>query len=67
MSEIIEQKIIKADFFQKLIIKLNAPSLAVKTNFFRLLALAENAGLGIREALISKEIRDQQMTFDYYR
>ena len=53
MSEIIEQKIIKADFFQKLIIKLNAPSLAVKTNFFRLLALAENAGLGIREALIS--------------
>lgn len=52
-QEIIEQKILKADFFQKLIIKLNAPSLAAKTNFFRLLALAENAGLGVREALLA--------------
>jgi len=32
---------------------MNAPSLASKTNFFRLLALAQNAGLGIRDALIS--------------
>lgn len=53
MSEMLEPKILKADFFQKLIIKLNAPSLASKTNFFRLLALAQNAGLGIRDALIS--------------
>ena len=52
-QEIREQRILKADFFQKLIIKLNAPSLAVKTNFFRLLALAQNAWLGVRDALLS--------------
>lgn len=52
-QEIVERKTVKADIFEKLIIKLNAPSLASKTNFFRLLALAQNAGLGIRDALIS--------------
>lgn len=54
MDQVIEeQKVVKADFFQKLVIKLNAPQLAQKTNFFRLLALAQNAWLGVRDALIS--------------
>lgn len=52
-KSIIEKGIIKADFFQKIIVKLNAPKLAAKTNFFRLLALAQNAGLGVRDALLS--------------
>jgi len=46
-------KIAKASFIEKLIIKLNAPGLAQKTNFFRLLAVAQKAGLGIRDALTS--------------
>lgn len=46
-------KILKSDFFEKMVIKLNAPSLKEKTNFFRLLAVAQNAGLGIRDSLIS--------------
>jgi len=41
------------DFFQKLIIKLNAPTLKEKTNFFRLLSVAQKAWLWIRDALIS--------------
>ncbi len=52
-QEIIKPQIIKADFFQKLIIKMNKPTLPVKTNFFRLLALAQNAWLWVRDALIS--------------
>ncbi|NOZ44334.1 MAG: hypothetical protein GXP45_04290 [bacterium] len=46
-------QIAKSDFFEKLIIKLNAPSLKEKTNFFRLLAVAQKAGLSIRDSLIS--------------
>jgi len=43
----------KSDFFAKLIVKLNAPKMKEKTNFFRLLAVAQKAGLWIRDALIS--------------
>ena len=40
--------------FEKFIIKkFFAPQLAQKTNFFRLLALAQRSGLGLREALNS--------------
>jgi len=47
-------KIIKSDFFEKFIIrKLYAPKLRHKTNFFRLLALAQKSWLGLRDALIS--------------
>jgi hypothetical protein len=34
---------ISIDFFQKLIVKLNAPTLKEKTNFFRLLSVAQKA------------------------
>ena len=48
------KNVFKADVFQKFIIqKLYAPKLKHKTNFFRLLALAQRAGLGIRDSLIS--------------
>lgn len=44
----------KVDAFEKFIIrKFYAPKLKNKTNFFRLLALAQRAGLGIRDSLIS--------------
>ncbi len=44
----------KLGFFEKFIIKkFFAPKLAQKTNFFRLLAVAQRAGLGIRDALLS--------------
>jgi hypothetical protein len=39
------KEILKSDFFEKLVIKLNAPKLKNKTNFFRLLAVAQKAGL----------------------
>ena len=46
--------ILKSDFFEKFIIrKFYAPKLKHKTNFFRLLALAQRAGLGLRDSLIS--------------
>jgi hypothetical protein len=35
--------VFKSDFFEKLIIKLNAPKLKDKTNFFRLLAVSQKA------------------------
>lgn len=41
------------EFLQWLYIRLNAPSLKKKTNFFRLLALSQKAGLWIRDSLIS--------------
>lgn len=44
----------KLGFFEKFIIKkFFAPKLKQKTNFFRLLAVAQRAGLGLRDALIS--------------
>ena len=49
-----EIKISRADVFEKFIIrKFYAPKLKHKTNFFRLLALAQKAWLGIRDSLIS--------------
>jgi len=51
--------ITKSDFFEKIIIKFYAPKLKHKTNFFRLLAVAQKAWLGIREALISIKISEQ--------
>jgi len=56
-------KIAKSDFFEKLIIKLNAPKLKNKTNFFRLLAVAQRAWLGIRDALISIQKAEQHKWF----
>ncbi len=47
------QEIFKSDFFEKLIIKLNAPKLKNKTNFFRLLAVSQKAGLWIVDSLDS--------------
>ncbi len=49
------QEILKSDFFEKLIIKLNAPKLKNKTNFFRLLAVSQKAGLWIMDSLDSLE------------
>ncbi|MCX6824011.1 MAG: type II secretion system F family protein [candidate division SR1 bacterium] len=44
----------KLGFFEKFIIKkFFAPKLKQKTNFFRLLALAQRSGLGLRDALFS--------------
>ena len=38
---------------QQLYIRMNSPSLKKKTNFFRLLALSQKAGLWIRDSLVS--------------
>lgn len=46
-------QLFKSDYFEKLIIKLNAPQLKHKTNFFRLLSVSQKAWLGIRDSLIS--------------
>lgn len=47
-------KVSKLWFFEKFIIqKFFAPKLKEKTNFFRLLALAQRSGLGLRDALFS--------------
>ena len=43
----------KKSFLNELYIKFNAPDTAKKTSFFRLLALSQKAGLGIRESLLS--------------
>ncbi|HCY20999.1 TPA: hypothetical protein DIC40_04015 [Patescibacteria group bacterium] len=40
--------------------RFNAPSLKNKTNFFRLLALSQKAGLGIRDSLISIKKTEKQ-------
>ncbi|MFZ2150591.1 MAG: type II secretion system F family protein [Candidatus Absconditicoccaceae bacterium] len=47
------QKIFKGGFLEKLMIKFSAPSLEHKTNFFRLMAISQKAGLGIRDCLTS--------------
>jgi len=49
-----ESRVSKLGFFEKFIIKkFFAPKLKQKTNFFRLLAVAQRAGLGLRDALFS--------------
>ena len=45
------KEVFKSDFFEKLVIKLNAPKLKNKTNFFRLLAVSQKAGLWIMDSL----------------
>ena len=46
-------KIDQASFFDKLMFQIQQPGAKNKTIFFRLLAVAQKAGLGIREALQS--------------
>lgn len=41
------------NFIDNIIQEVNKPSLDSKVNFFRLLAVSQNAGLGIRESLVS--------------
>jgi len=41
------------NFMDSIVQELNKPPLSVKVNFFRLLAVAQNAWLGIRESLVS--------------
>jgi len=53
----------ETQFIQKLIIKLNAPSLKEKTNFFRLLAVAQKAWLWIRDALNSIQKSEKNKWF----
>lgn len=43
----------KKTWFDKIVQQLTKPTLKQKVNFFRLLAVSQNAGLGIRESLIS--------------
>ncbi len=44
---------LKSDFFEKLIVKMSAPKLKNKTNFFRLLAVSQKAWLWILDSLDS--------------
>lgn len=48
------------ELLQWLYIRMNAPSLKKKTNFFRLLALSQKAGLGIRDSLVSIKKTENQ-------
>lgn len=43
----------KKNWFDALVQQLNKPSLKQKVNFFRLLSVSQNAGLGIRESIVS--------------
>lgn len=45
------QKIIKAEFLEKLVAQFSGIGIKEKTNFFRLLAVSQKAGLGVRESL----------------
>lgn len=49
----------KADVFDKLLMKLHAPKLKDKTNFFRLLAVAQKAGLWLMESLNSLKMSEK--------
>jgi type IV pilus assembly protein PilC len=50
----------KAGMIDKFVIQLFAPDLQKKTNFFRLLAVAQKAGLGVRDALVSIRKSERQ-------
>lgn len=50
----------KADILDKFVIQLFAPNLQKKTNFFRLLAVAQKAGLWVRDALVSIRKSERQ-------
>lgn len=47
----------------KLMQKLNKPDLKQKVTFFRLLAVSQNAGLGIRESIVSIAKSEQHPGF----
>lgn len=53
MKKQAKNEVKKIDFLERLIIKMNAPGLKQKTNFFRLMAVAQKAGLGVRDAMVS--------------
>jgi len=49
----LKAKVQSQSFLEKAFIKLNAPDLTQKTNFFRLLAMSQKAGLWVRDSLVS--------------
>ena len=49
-----------------LYVKFNAPNAKQKTAFFRLLALSQKAGLGIRDSLISIRKTEKQPGLLYF-
>lgn len=51
--------VMKSDFFDKLIMKMHAPKLKDKTNFFRLLAVAQKAWLWLMESLNSLKLSEK--------
>ena len=52
--------IVKAGIAEKLLVKLQKPSLKSKVNFFRLLAVSQKAGLWLRESLFAIHASEQQ-------
>lgn len=52
--------IIKAGLAEKLFVKLQKPSLKTKVNFFRLLAVSQKAGLGLRDSLVAIHASEPQ-------
>ena len=53
LSKVDIKHVLKSDFFEKLVIKISAPKLKNKTNFFRLLAVSQKAWLWIIDSLKS--------------
>lgn len=53
-------EVTKAGMIDKFVIQLFAPDLQKKTNFFRLLAVAQKAWLGVRDALVSIRKSERQ-------
>jgi pilus assembly protein TadC len=47
------KQLIQTDFWYRFIKKFNKPKLKEKTNFFRLFAISQKAGLGLRDALVA--------------
>ena len=59
MVAIAQSSIKTAGFFERLQFMLNKPNIKNKTVFFRLLAVSQKAGLGLREALVSIQSSEQ--------
>ena len=59
MVAIAQSSIKTAGFFERLQFMLNKPNIKNKTVFFRLLAVSQKAGLGLREALVSIKSSEQ--------
>ena len=47
------KNVLQTDFWYKFIKRFNKPKLKEKTNFFRLFAISQKAGLGLRDALVA--------------